>query len=809
MQKRMKWSGILIFCTFIAGNGYAQNPVGIFENHADVGDVSTPGNVTYNTDTGLYSIDASGATIGRQTFTDEFHFVYKEMRGNFAIECRPSALNGGRVGLMIRQDLSPGSPHVSFLRESGGAVFPTFRTLPNGATVSDGDPEDLFAGFDGSMRLERHGGCVSYHTLGENGEWIYLQDENIVLQDPILVGLAASAEDDSQLRLFDVDNVRIEDFPFSADRTIVLNDTPTGSPQTARVTVTVDAAVPITGIVDEIIPTYSIVSDLTISQGEIKEIFDNWYSWSFVDFSGQAILTYRVRLEGPSPYIFDGLISNNVLSGLTAGDSVVPETLDFSPRESFVIHPQIPALIEAEWGTLKGDTSAFGLQFNSLTRYGLAVQAVKNEFPDPLEATLEFKLNVLEGGKYYFFARTRGDDPNSDSFYIGFDDLYATDDYAFAIANDKYYSTRWYEEYDPNGRFWNRTGVKRAFALSAGEHTLLISPREDSAQIDWFVITSDPNIDIYNFMVGERTCHISRDLPDLETGLPDTVSVQLNLFVIPGKNPNIEVEEIVPKNWAIENVQAGAGNVTVDGNQLFWTVPTAQSDATMTYELIPNEEAEFGIFMGYMYDQTYYFGELISGDYYTPAVIPFKTLLAPIPVGTDIVLLQAENPHAYSGDMVVKPDVGLFSQLYVESISDGRNGAELNENEISFQLDFEQAGTYYIFFSARADSDQEDSFFIGFDEIAADDAYAFSVPKDPSYFPREWVETIVEGQDFWVTTGEPRPYELTAGLHTLRLHAREPHAKIDWLAITTDPTLRLYRVHEPGEEVAVNDYMLY
>ncbi|RJP35345.1 MAG: hypothetical protein C4527_00745 [Candidatus Omnitrophota bacterium] len=808
MLNSKKRIGLFVLILMCAETVHAQNAIGLFDHHADVGEVSVSGDVTYNADNGLYSIDASGATIGDQTFTDEFHFVYKEMRGNFAIECRPSALNGGRVGLMIRQDLSPGSPHVSFLRETSGSVFPTFRTLPNGATMSDGDPEDLFAGFDGSMRLERYGGYITYHTLGENGEWVMLEDEYIVLQDPVLVGLAASAEDDSQLRFFDMDNVRIEEFPYAVNRTIAVEDTQSDFPKTARVTVTVDALIPINIKVDEIVPYYSTPSDHMVSHGAIRQLFSDWYVWELEDFSGQAELTYHITLEGPSPFIWGGLFLVNEKYGFTAGDTFIPKTLDFSPRESFLVHPTIPAFIEAEWGTLKGDVSAFGLQFNVLSRYGLVVQAVKNEFPDPMEATLEFKLNVMQSGTYYFFAHTRGDDPNSDSFYIGFDDLLATDDYAFSIANDSEYSSRWYEEYDPNGRFWNRTGVKRAFELSAGEHTLLISPREDSAQIDWFVVTSDPNLDIYDFRVGERICGVWRDLPDITGILPDTISVQLQLSVIPGKNPTIEVEELFPADWAVVNVQTGVGDYSIEGNNLKWTVPAAQTDATLIYELIPGARAEYGIFDGYVLDQTYYSGETIRGDYYIPAVIPFTLLLAPIPVGQDIVFLQAESPHAYSGDMAVKPYFYLVSQLYVESMSDGRNGTELNDNQISFQLDFQQAGVYYIFFKAKANNDQQDSFFIGFDRIAAENSYGFSIPNE-SYFERAWIEQIVDGQSFWVTTGEPRPFELTAGSHTLYLHAREPHAGIDWLAITTDPTLDLYDIPEPDEEVAVKDFMLY
>ena len=75
---------LVIFVSTVSSLTAAQEPVGIFDDHVDIGDVTSPGVAVL--DGSLYTVDASGESIGDQVLTDEFHYVYKEISGSFVIE---------------------------------------------------------------------------------------------------------------------------------------------------------------------------------------------------------------------------------------------------------------------------------------------------------------------------------------------------------------------------------------------------------------------------------------------------------------------------------------------------------------------------------------------------------------------------------------------------------------------------------------------------------------------------------------------------------------------------------------------------
>jgi hypothetical protein len=83
----LKISGILklsiiSYCMMISANSFSQK-MGIFEGQTDVGNVLHAGNAIHNTSEDDYSVSGSGTNIW---FTnDEFHFVWKKMKGDFIL----------------------------------------------------------------------------------------------------------------------------------------------------------------------------------------------------------------------------------------------------------------------------------------------------------------------------------------------------------------------------------------------------------------------------------------------------------------------------------------------------------------------------------------------------------------------------------------------------------------------------------------------------------------------------------------------------------------------------------------------------
>ncbi len=77
-----------------------DQPLGIFDHHADVGAVKNPGAVAFDADRQEYTITASGENMWNDH--DEFHFIWKQLKGDFIVQARAHFLNEG------------GQPHKKF-----------------------------------------------------------------------------------------------------------------------------------------------------------------------------------------------------------------------------------------------------------------------------------------------------------------------------------------------------------------------------------------------------------------------------------------------------------------------------------------------------------------------------------------------------------------------------------------------------------------------------------------------------------------------------------------------------------------------
>ena len=95
------------FFLLLSAKGFSQK-IGIFDGQSDVGKVLHAGNAVYNSSSQDYSLSGSGSNIW---FTnDEFHFVWKKMKGDFILRARGKFVGKGaeehrKYGWMVRQRL--------------------------------------------------------------------------------------------------------------------------------------------------------------------------------------------------------------------------------------------------------------------------------------------------------------------------------------------------------------------------------------------------------------------------------------------------------------------------------------------------------------------------------------------------------------------------------------------------------------------------------------------------------------------------------------------------------------------------------
>src|SRR6187431_3007913 len=75
---------IFLFCTTLFFNrSIAQQPVGVFDDHVDIGNPKLKGDASYDEKTQTYNLAGGGYNIWFNR--DEFHFAYKKLSGDFIL----------------------------------------------------------------------------------------------------------------------------------------------------------------------------------------------------------------------------------------------------------------------------------------------------------------------------------------------------------------------------------------------------------------------------------------------------------------------------------------------------------------------------------------------------------------------------------------------------------------------------------------------------------------------------------------------------------------------------------------------------
>ena len=195
-----------IIAALWAGAARAE-PVGEFGDHADVGEVSTPGDAAFAD--GAYRLTASGANIWGEE--DAFHYAWTQRSGDLHIAADIAFEGTGgdphrKAGLMIRQNLAPGSPYADVMVHGDGMVALQYRDVQGGPT------RQIVSAVTHPrrVRLEREGDFVYFSVTGDNGEPEHAGGSfRIAFQAPYLIGLALSAHNDAVTETATFSNVEL------------------------------------------------------------------------------------------------------------------------------------------------------------------------------------------------------------------------------------------------------------------------------------------------------------------------------------------------------------------------------------------------------------------------------------------------------------------------------------------------------------------------------------------------------------------------------------------------------------------------
>ena len=209
----------LIFATTAV---VAQNPVGIFENHQDVGTVLHPGSATFDAAKGTYTLRGSGENIW--STQDAFQFAWKKVSGDVELIADLSFVNvrgnpHKKAGLMFRTSLDPDSVYADIALHGNGLLALQYRDQKGGATheiKSNLSPVDPNASAPSTplppihLKLLRRGDYL-YMFVSKPGEPLHYDGESIrvLLQGEFYVGIGICAHDKNDVQEATFSNVQL------------------------------------------------------------------------------------------------------------------------------------------------------------------------------------------------------------------------------------------------------------------------------------------------------------------------------------------------------------------------------------------------------------------------------------------------------------------------------------------------------------------------------------------------------------------------------------------------------------------------
>jgi WD40 repeat protein len=164
-------------------------PIGIFDGQLDIGVNTKPGSGAYLPQTQQYVISGAGYNIWFDH--DEFHYVYKKIKGDFILYARAEFVgwNGvedhRKVGWMVRKSLDGNSAQINAVEHGDGLTSLQFRRTA-GATTEEIKSKITHANI---IQLERKGNTYTMRMAKYGEPFVTEQVADLDLGDEVYIGL--------------------------------------------------------------------------------------------------------------------------------------------------------------------------------------------------------------------------------------------------------------------------------------------------------------------------------------------------------------------------------------------------------------------------------------------------------------------------------------------------------------------------------------------------------------------------------------------------------------------------------------------
>lgn len=166
-----------------------KSTLGIFDSQADVGTKTKAGSGTYLPQTQQYIISGAGYNIWFDH--DEFHYIYRRIKGDFILYTRAAFVgwNGveahRKIGWMVRESLSENSAQINAVLHGDGLTALQFRRSAGANT------EEIRSKIDHAdiVQLERKGNVYTMRVARYGKPFFIDSVTNINLGNEVFVGL--------------------------------------------------------------------------------------------------------------------------------------------------------------------------------------------------------------------------------------------------------------------------------------------------------------------------------------------------------------------------------------------------------------------------------------------------------------------------------------------------------------------------------------------------------------------------------------------------------------------------------------------
>ncbi len=197
-----------LFLPMIASSYSGQKQLGIFEGETDIGNDVQAGSTSYDATEQAFTIEGSGTNMWLDK--DEFHFVYKRIRGNFILRARAQFIGKGveahrKIGWIVRSSLESNSAHVNAAVHGDGLTSLQFRRAAGSTTEEMKSP---LSGAD-IIQLERKGNTYIMSVARFGDTFVTEQISDLALGDEVYAGLYVCSHNKDVKERAVFSNVRI------------------------------------------------------------------------------------------------------------------------------------------------------------------------------------------------------------------------------------------------------------------------------------------------------------------------------------------------------------------------------------------------------------------------------------------------------------------------------------------------------------------------------------------------------------------------------------------------------------------------